>query len=198
MSDTAAQAPVNPEHPQPNDDWVTAIPARGAFDAEACERILALGGAMHVGTIGPKQLGNDHRDSHIDWLAMNDENRWLYDRLRPVLKEANRRFFKMKLSGFTEALQLTEYAEGQYYDWHIDFGPGPSSIRKLSFVVQLSDPESYEGGDLQIMNSRDPQPMPRDRGVIVMFPSFVLHRVAAVTRGVRRSLVGWIGGPPFA
>ena len=64
--------------------------------------------------------------------------------------------------------------------------------------MQLSDPASYEGGNLEIMNSRDPQAMPRDRGVIIMFPSFTLHRVTKVTRGVRRSLVGWIGGPPFA
>lgn len=198
MSETQTAQPVDPRMPQPNDDWKTAVPARGAFDEAACDRVLALGGAMRDGTIGPKQLGNDHRDSRIDWLHRNEETVWLYDRLRPVLKEANKRFFKMNLSGYTEALQLSEYGEGQYYDWHIDFGPGPTSIRKLSFVVQLSDPASYEGGNLEIMNSRDPQAMPRDRGVIIMFPSFTLHRVTKVTRGVRRSLVGWIGGPPFA
>lgn len=196
MSETSTQDV--PHGLQLNDDWVTAIPARGAFDAETCARILALQGEMQEGEIGPKELGRDHRDSRVAWLHRTEQTVWLYDRLQPVLKEANRRFFKMKLSGYTEALQLTEYAEGQYYDWHTDFGPGRSSIRKLSFVVQLSDPESYEGGDLQVMNSRDPHAMPRDQGIIIMFPAFILHRVTAVTRGVRRSLVGWIGGPPFA
>ena len=196
MTQSAAQ--TDPRRPQPNNDWVTAIPARGGFSAEDCARIMSLGGEMQEGTIGPKELGEDHRDSRITWLAMDDKNKWLYDRLRPVLQEANRRFFKMKLSGYTESLQLSEYSQGQYYDWHIDFGPGPSSIRKLSFVLQLSDPESYEGGNLEIMNSRDPQAMPRDQGVVIIFPSFTLHRVTAVTSGMRHSLVGWIGGPPLS
>ena len=196
MSETAAQ--TQPPKLETNDDWVSAIPARGAFNADDCAKILALGGEMKSGTIGPKELGADHRDSKIDWIAATEENRWLYEKLKPVIVEANRRFFKMKLTGYTESLQLTEYREGQYYDWHMDFGPRAPSIRKLSFVLQLSEPSDYDGGDLEIMNSRDPQPMPREQGVIIIFPSFTLHRVSPVTRGIRRSLVGWIGGPPIA
>ena len=162
----------------PNPDWKSAVPAHGVFDAEACGRILALGGEKHDGTLGPEQQTSKHRNSRIDWLVRNDENRWLFDQLRPVLQEANRRFFKMNLRGYTEALQLTEYAENQYYDWHMDFGPGPASIRKLSFVVQLSDPADYHGGDLEIMKGRETQAMPREQGVIIIFPSFILHRVA--------------------
>ena len=195
MSQTAPQ--LTPPQLKPNDDWQAAMPARGLFDAAACERISALPVEMRDGTIGPQGLGPSHRESRIGWLAANDQSQWLYEALKPVLEEANRRWFHMDLAGYTEPLQLTEYGTGQFYDWHMDFGAGPVSIRKLAFVVQLTDPADYDGGDLEIMNSRDPQPMPRDRGVIIMFPTFILHRVTPVTRGTRRSLVGWIGGPPL-
>ena len=69
-------------------------------------------------------------------------------------------------------------------------------IRKLSVVVQLSDPEDYEGGNLQIM-SEDGKSyfVPRQRGTIVVFDSRAQHRVLKVTKGVRKSLVGWVVGP---
>ena len=64
--------------------------------------------------------------------------------------------------------------------------------------MQLSDPADYVGGALQITSGDRPSDMPRDQGALVAFPSYMIHRVTPVTRGRRRSLVGWIGGPPFA
>ena len=69
--------------------------------------------------------------------------------------------------------------------------------RKLSVVVQLSDPEEYEGGELKLHTSYDPIIIKKERGMIVSFPSYTLHEVAPVTKGERYSLVAWVHGPAF-
>ncbi|MGB0178111.1 MAG: 2OG-Fe(II) oxygenase, partial [Owenweeksia sp.] len=82
-------------------------------------------------------------------------------------------------------------------DWHMDFGAGEISHRKLSMTVQLSDPADYEGGDLEFMINQKVVTAPRTRGTVIVFPSFILHRVTPVTKGVRHSVVGWVSGTPF-
>jgi PKHD-type hydroxylase len=81
------------------------------------------------------------------------------------------------------------------YNWHQDFGTGVS--RKLSNVVQLSDPSEYEGGNLQIMTNSGVQRIRKKRGLAVAFPSFTFHTVTPVTAGTRQSLVAWVSGAPF-
>jgi len=71
------------------------------------------------------------------------------------------------------------------------------SHRKLSVTVQLSDEDSYEGGDLQFMINNRIENAPRKKGTVIVFPSFILHRVTEVTKGKRNSIVGWLSGPPF-
>jgi PKHD-type hydroxylase len=68
----------------------------------------------------------------------------------------------------------------------------------LSISVQLSDPSEYEGGDLQFSLYGDRTVIAeKEQGTMVIFPSYMRHRVTPVTRGTRRSLVTWITGPPF-
>ena len=73
--------------------------------------------------------------------------------------------------------------------------------RKLSVVVQLSEPEDYEGGVFEIDDVVRPYPLNtslfQPRGSILIFPSYIKHRVLPVTKGVRRSLVTWYNGPKF-
>ena len=96
-------------------------------------------------------------------------------------------------------IQYTEYdaAELGHYDWHQDIGPGQASARKVSLTVQLSGANEYEGGELQIWNGgdlADAESTPRGAGNVVIFPSYMPHRVSPVTRGIRRSFVLWVGG----
>jgi PKHD-type hydroxylase len=81
------------------------------------------------------------------------------------------------------------------YGWHQDYGAKVS--RKLSLTVQLTDPSEYEGGNLQIMTTGTPVNARKQRGLIVAFPSYVLHQVTPVTQGSRQSLVAWVSGPAF-
>ena len=151
------------------------------------------------------------RDSNIVWL--ND--RWIYKEIQPFIHQANR------LAGwdfqwdFSESCQFTKYKINQHYDWHCDSWEAPyankdnpdtfGKIRKLSVTCSLSAPEDYEGGELEFdFRNMDPDKKSirkcaeiKPRGSIVVFPSHVWHRVKAVTKGTRYSLVIWNLGYPF-
>lgn len=107
-----------------------------------------------------------------------------------LLSRVNERFFHFDLDG-AEPLQLAEYRESEHYGDHLDIGPGKASLRKLSASVQLSSPSDYDGGDLVIWGSGT---VDKAKGTIAIFPSYLVHRVTPVTRGVRRSLVAWATG----
>jgi PKHD-type hydroxylase len=83
------------------------------------------------------------------------------------------------------------------YGWHQDYGGKLSPSRKLSLVLQLTDPAQYEGGNLQVMTSGEPKSVRKQRGLIAAFPAYTLHQVTPVTQGTRQSLVAWISGPQF-
>jgi PKHD-type hydroxylase len=91
----------------------------------------------------------------------------------------------------------TEHDQG-HYDWHIDSGLETNTVpRKLSMALLLSDPSEFEGGELQIMRAGVPESVEQKRGRAWFFPSYLMHRVTPVTKGIRRSLVMWVGGPAF-
>ena len=102
------------------------------------------------------------------------------------------------MRGALEDFQFTVYhaSEGGHYDWHIDWGLAQVQ-RKLSASLQLSDPAQYEGCDLQFQGMRQVEAAPRDRGAVIVFPSFILHRVTPISSGTRKSLVVWASGPKF-
>lgn len=140
------------------------------------------------------------RQSTVRWIHPAPELEWLFQRVEEVATQLNDQFFHLGLDGF-KSIQLTEYrgdASGRY-GAHVDVGYGlgsPSRRRKLSFAMQLSSPDDYEGGDFQLYSkSLTPETMKRGRGVITVFRSHVLHEVTPVTSGVRDSLVAWIEGP---
>ena len=137
------------------------------------------------------------RRSQVSWLNNTTDTRWVFEKLADVASQMNAQHFRFDLTGFGEPLQLTNYnqSENGMYGWHQDYGGGIS--RKLSMVVQLTDPAQYEGGNLQVMTSGEPQNVRKQRGLVAIFPSYVLHQVTPVTQGSRQSLVTWVSGPAF-
>ena len=137
------------------------------------------------------------RRSKIFWLPKTDEFVELYKTFHELIGKCNTDFYQFKLTEITEHIQYTVYNSDDqgYYDWHIDMGPDKAR-RKLSLVCQLSDPSEYEGGELQINSGRILIPE-KEKGTVILFPSYLLHRVTPVTKGTRRSLVLWIEGPAF-
>jgi PKHD-type hydroxylase len=139
------------------------------------------------------------RRSQLSWMDKTHDTAWVFDKLGHVASVLNAEFYRFDLSGFGGPLQLTNYdhSEKGMYGWHQDYGGKLSPSRKLSMVLQLTDPSQYEGGSLQILTSGEPQNVKKQRGLIAMFPSYVLHQVTPVTSGSRQSLVAWVSGPAF-
>jgi PKHD-type hydroxylase len=144
-----------------------------------------------------------YRVSNISWFPVNEETKFIYDTLCNLAKTANSRMWKFNVTNNKEQIQVAEYkadpdgVHNGHYDWHMDFGNDTASTRKLSVSVQLSDPSEYEGGDLELMINRAHIKVPREKGTIIFFPSYITHRVTKVTSGKRNSLVTWFHGPTF-
>jgi PKHD-type hydroxylase len=138
--------------------------------------------------------GEKTHKSMIKWINYDNNSSWLYERLSNFTIEANNILWNFNLNGIIDLIQYTEYIENVgNYDWHVDIGPYPINHRKISIVTLLSDPNSYEGGDLEIWSGGKFKTVPRIKGCTVLFPSFLLHRITPITKGVRKSLVLWIG-----
>jgi PKHD-type hydroxylase len=135
------------------------------------------------------------RKSNIKWLPFDSKWDWVIDKIMSQVVEANDTIWKFDLNSVIDNIQYTEYeGNGGHYDWHLDIGPGSISHRKISIVIQLSDPDEYVGGDLELMTGSDHTKIPRGKGNVVIFPSFLLHRVVPLISGNRKSLVLWVGG----
>ena len=154
-----------------------------------------------IGGGGVGKVSLEIRRSGLNWMPNVQETQWVFEKLGHIVSSLNAQFFRFDLRGFGEQIQLTNYdgAEQGMYGWHVDMGPNASSpCRKLSLVLQLSDPVEYEGGVLELQpHSKDVIKMRKQRGLVVVFPSWTLHQVTPVTQGNRQSLVAWITGPAF-
>ena len=149
--------------------------------------------------MGEKDNGelSDYRKSEIAWISDNEETSWIYEKIANLAKTANKEMWNFDIWGYHDDLQYTTYyGDGGHYDWHADLGAGISN-RKLSCVLQLSTPEEYEGGDLEMNPGGGVISVPKGLGTLCFFPSFLLHRVTPLTSGVRKSLVTWIAGANF-
>ncbi len=145
---------------------------------------------------GDIQYKDELRKSKVSPVLSNDQNNWIFERITSKVIEANS-YYAFDFSGFFEPLQLAAYTIDDHFDWHLDFGIGAASNRKLSIVIQLSDPDDYEGGDLEFRINNTTVKAPRDKGTAIIFPSFIMHRVTKITKGTRYSMVGWVSGTPF-
>jgi PKHD-type hydroxylase len=169
-----------------------------AFTPEEIKKIIDIGEKypkQTATTVGSDSEGvSDYRISEISWLPENPETSWIHDKFADYAIIANNAMWDFDIWGFGDGLQYTKYfGDGGHYDWHVDLGPGISN-RKLSCVLQLSTPEEYEGGQLQINPGGNIIEVPKGLGTMVFFPSFLLHRVTPLTGGVRKSLVTWFRG----
>ena len=159
---------------------------------------------------GMEQL-HQKRNSDIVWV----DARWIYKEIQPYVREANAAAGWNFQWDFSEAAQFTKYKLNQHYGWHCDSweggynNPGQlnhGKIRKITSVLVLSDPKDYKGGELEFdFRNLDPEKKRNvvvakevaEKGSLIVFPSFVWHRVKPVTKGVRYSMPIWHLGWPF-
>ena len=172
------------------------------FTKEECGKIVAfadklygnkstIGAGKHEGTYNP-----DIRSVDTYNIELNDETRWMFERIAAAVSTVNAEHYRFDLMGITHAVQLLHYkaSENGKYDWHIDAGEGSSSTRKLSLSVPLTLKSSYKGGDLELMNNGTHMQAYTEMGSITFFPSYMPHRVTPVTEGERWVIVVWVHG----
>jgi PKHD-type hydroxylase len=200
---------------------------QSALPSKLCKEILEHGKNINkeLAIVGNKSIDNlkgkekklalkelkTKRNSNVAWL--NDP--WIFKEIHPYIHIANKNAGWNFEWDWTESAQFTIYKKGQYYNWHCDSWDEPynnpnnldvhGKYRKLSVTVSLNDSSEYTGGDLEfdlrnknpgtktIVKCKEIKPV----GSIVVFPSFVWHRVNPVTKGTRYSLVMWNLGYPF-
>jgi PKHD-type hydroxylase len=193
--------------PQPNASWAFEVEKLNpwaycdkAFTPEECQKIIDYAEQFEklvAGVVNETELNAKIRKSKIVWITPDPEINWVYQRLTNIITRLNADYFRFDLFGFTEGFQFTEYnAPNGQYGKHIDTSFN-GTVRKLSFVLQLSDPKDYKGGELQIHLDDTPEVMKKEQGTVIAFPSPTLHEVTPITKGRRYSLVGWITGKPF-
>jgi PKHD-type hydroxylase len=176
--------------------WTSAL--SGAECDMIVERALAY--EAQTATIGfakDQRQNEAYRSSVVRWLNVPGE-REIVDRLMHFVHASNRSNFGIDIAQPFD-LQFTEYhgsARGKY-DWHQDVWLESNRMfdRKLSLVVQLSEPGDYEGGGFEFFGIQHPGAVFAPRGSMLIFPSWLQHRVLPVTKGLRRSLVSWVEGP---
>jgi len=198
----------------------------GVIDKKTCNKLIKLGGEfldkvqvdMTKGATGEERktgkkisFGSDttQRISDIKWL----NEQWVYDLITPYMETANiNAGWNFDIQS-TETPQLTKYKKGGFYSWHSDGGADHLSVydsskgkflggyaRKLSMSILLN--EDFSGGRLQFVNIYSGKRAIltselKGTGSVIVFPSFMHHRVAPITKGTRYSLVAWFLGPPF-
>jgi PKHD-type hydroxylase len=177
---------------------------------------IARTGGFDKKELSKEDIKNIQRKRKSDLVWFNDT--WIYKEIHPFVHEANRNAGWNFEWDRSESCQFTKYKQGQYYDWHCDSWdktydqpntPSHGKIRKLSMTCQLTDGSEYSGGELEF-DFRNYEPHQREedkhlrkvteilpKGSIVVFPSFIWHRVKPITKGTRYSLVLWHLGYPF-
>ena len=197
----------------------------GTVDKKTCNKLKRLGSkkweesavdTSKAATDEERRIGKkaafkpDHetRISEVFWT--NDQ--WVYDVIWPFMLEANHGSgWKYEIKA-AESCQLTKYKKGGFYKFHRDgYGDHLSTfnnptnafihghVRKLSMSVMLND--NFEGGAFEFASYSKEEcnitPIEAEAGSVIVFPSWMEHRVAPVTKGIRYSLVTWFLGPPF-
>jgi len=158
---------------------------------------------LNDGLIG-QSYGNtieELRKSKVSWFYPTETTNHIWEKIKNAIAQCNANYFKFDLTGCYEPGQLTLYSgsEQEYYDWHIDSGfQIDTAPRKLSMSLLLNDTSDFEGGELMVKTCHDVGfALEQKKGRAWFFPSHTFHKVTPVTKGIRRSLVLWIGGPPF-
>lgn len=170
------------------------------FTAREIKDIISIGEDYmpEAGTVDNNNKIEHVRKSKVAWINNNTRTAWLYDKMAFIARQLNGQFFDYDLFGFVEDFQYTVYGpENDHYTWHMDRGRNSIVPRKLSLVMMLSDPSEYDGGDLEIFNRSTTETLDKTKGIVHAFPSYIMHRVTPVTRGIRRTLVIWVTGPKF-
>jgi PKHD-type hydroxylase len=196
-----------PQYSEPRWKSYVVETTRPVLTPQQCDELIRIGqsGPQVKGEISKPETTQEYRKSTISWIPINKQEAVpTYQIIKKWIEATNNNHFGFNAMQMTEHGQYAEYAKGDFYDWHMDSSVEMSDmppVRKISMTLLLNDPDEFEGGNLELfcgdrLNSKKNK-FKLKRGFAVFFASFILHRVAPVTKGNRKSLVMWFGGPPL-
>ncbi len=173
-----------------------------AFTPAECDVIVGIARDAESQDARLVGLAKDHdiRRADLVWLDDVEGTDWVMNRIIDAVRVANREVFDFEIREFAESPQVARYGAERkgHFDWHSDIGEGLlARQRKLTMVIQMSEPSDYTGGLLELMPSNSVIAADQRRGAVTFFPSYMLHRVTPVTSGERFSLTTWAHGPAF-
>jgi len=174
------------------------------FSPQQCQDIINAGHQQkqEEAKVGTTTEGGTYdtkkRITTISWIPFKVLPQ-MYKIVERTMLSVNNNHFGYDGMRLTEPAQFTEYkAPSGHYSWHMDCditGLKQSPVRKISMIIPLVPSTDYEGGEIEFM--QEGKTIKLQQGQAVFFASFLQHRVKAVTKGVRRSMVMWFGGPPL-
>ena len=186
---------------------------RDAFNKDEMQRLekylntLKLKKGTTFNKKGEKNTKAKVRKSKVNFIKVNSETAWIFEKINFVISNLNDNFFNFDLNGY-DSLQYTVYnsSEKGEYGFHMDTCMGfdlPKDMyetRKLSLTFLLNEPNvNFQGGEFQMNLGQEGKAttINMKKGDMILFPSFMIHRVKPVTKGIRKSIVAWVTGPKF-
>ena len=161
------------------------------LSARECDQLIELWGDDHGygGDYGESEEYISKRTSVIELPST------IFKKCEAAVKKANKANWGYE-GTLSRAFEIYRYEPGDFFDWHMDLGSGKIAGRKITTLIQLSSPKDYDGGELELF-CNDPHTAGRARGTLMIYPSYIMHRVTELTRGVRFSMGGEVIGTPF-
>ena len=194
-----------------NDKFEFLIYRENFLSGDECDRIIEeldtedledgqLVGDYEEGIINRNVRRTLNKDIIFDRYKKPFDDTNLFNRVESALKIANIQYFNYDVEGI-DKLRFLKYGIGGRYEWHTDYGRHECSMRKLTGIIQLSDSNDYEGGDFEFgLTDTEGSGLlkgNRNKGCLLVFPSFLSHRVAPLTKGKRYSIITWLEGDTF-
>ena len=194
-----------------NDKFEFLIYRENFLSGDECDKIIEeldtedledgqLVGDYEEGIINKNVRRTLNKDIIFDRYKKPFDDTNLFNRVESALKIANIQYFNYDVEGI-DKLRFLKYGIGGRYEWHTDYGRHECSMRKLTGIIQLSDSDDYEGGDFEFgLTDEEGSGLikgNRNKGCLLVFPSFLSHRVAPLTKGKRYSIITWLEGDTF-
>ena len=185
-----------------NDRFQFVIYRENFLRDDQCDKLIQ---ALDTEKLKEGELVGDYEDSIINKnvrqtlnIDFHDEN--LFVKVNNAIKIANEQYFNYDIDSI-DTLRFLKYGIGGTYNWHTDYGRHECSMRKLTAIIQLSNSDDYEGGDFEFgltdKEGNDLIKGKRSKGCLLVFPSFLSHRVTPIIKGTRYSIITWMQGDTF-
>ena len=158
---------------------------------------------LNTANINPTQAKfdnnkEDYLNRHGCPFPANDNNFLLYKSILSNINKGNKDNYNLDLLHIIDFNYFEYRPSPNGLKWHMDIGNSINNQRKLSFSFFINDPSEYEGGDLEIWNGNNNHyKLPNNKCSLAIFPSFLLHRVTPVKKGIRKVISGFLGGIPY-